>query len=379
MAIYITSNFLYGDNFEVKRGTLIIEDGIIYGITNEHIPINKNHIKYGGYILPPLINCHTHVGDTGIKDIGINKNLDDIVKPPNGLKHRYLSNISDEKLITTIYHGIEEIFNGGSSYFCDFRENGLEGIKILNKSYEKYRHNKGVYPIPIVLGRPTLKEHNIKVEIKNILNYSHGINLSGCNEYDNDILKYVGKMTKKYNKLFSIHANEHKGSVKYSLNKYGMTEIERISNLKLNPSFIIHATHTSENDLDIIEEQNIPVVVCPRANASFNVGLPNINELFNRTLIGIGTDNIMANSPSIFREMDFIYKIYHIEPTEILRFATENGAKILGIPKLGLIKEGYIGKSLTFVSCNPLRYSKNSIASIITRCEYGDSFILNLQ
>ena len=90
--IYIKSNFLYGSEFEYKKGILVIEDGIIKGFTNENIDENiKNFIEYDGVIIPPLINAHTHIGDNIIKDIGINKTLDELVKPPNGLKHKFLN------------------------------------------------------------------------------------------------------------------------------------------------------------------------------------------------------------------------------------------------------------------------------------------------
>ena len=88
--------------------------------------------------------------------------------------------------------------------------------------------------------------------------------------------------------------------------------------------------------------------------------------------LGIGTDNFMANSPSIFKEMDFIYKIYHVDPKEILKMATINGAEILGLQNTGVIKEGYI-PTFTFIkNGNILKTSKNIAASVVTRLENGD-------
>lgn len=368
--IYIKSNFLYGSEFEYKKGILVIEDGIIKGFTNENIDENiKNFIEYDGIIIPPLINAHTHIGDNVIKDIGINKTLDELVKPPNGLKHKFLNTCDDKDLIHGMLDGLHELHNNGIKYFCDFRENGLKGIMLLKKAYELFNDNNKNAVHPIILGRPTKSDELLKKEIKNILAHADGLGLSGCNEYTDSDLKFIRKQDYK---IFSIHANEHKGSVDYSKEIYGKTEIERIIDLKLNPNFIIHATHTTSHEVELLNEYNIPVVVCPRANASFNVGLPNITEfLKSDVLVGLGTDNFMANSPSLFKEMDFIYKLYHIEPKEILKFATINNAKILGLENVGLIDEGY-NASFTFIKPNSVKYSKNMVASIITRCENGD-------
>ncbi|MDK2789821.1 MAG: hypothetical protein PWP15_328 [Methanothermococcus sp.] len=365
--IYIKSNFLYGSEFEYKKGILVIEDGIIKGFTNEDV---KNVIEYEGIIIPSLINAHTHIGDTPIKDIGINKNLDELVKPPNGLKHKFLNRCNEKDLVNGMLDGLYELYENGINYFCDFRENGLNGINLLKEAVAKSKLDIK----PIILGRPTKNEENeLRDELKEILKNSDGIGLSGANEYSDEKLKFISKNTKKSNKLFSIHANEHEGSVNYSKENYGKTEIERIVDLKLNPNFIIHATHTTSQEVNILKENKIPIVVCPRANASFNVGLPNINEFIkNDLLIGIGTDNFMANSPSIFKEMDFIYKIYHIEPKEILKMATINNGKILGLKNVGLIEEGYKPVFTFIKKSNSIKNSKNIVASIITRCEKGD-------
>jgi cytosine/adenosine deaminase-related metal-dependent hydrolase len=364
--MYLQSNFLYGDDFELKKGTLVIEDGIIKGFTNEKV----DAIEYKGIVIPSLINAHTHVGDALIKDIGINKTLDELVKPPNGLKHRFLNNCNDEELIDGMLCALNELFENGVRYFCDFRENGLKGINLLKKAIYLSKLNTNA----IILGRPTKTDkEELKNELNEILNSCNGIGLSGANEYSDEALKFIYKCTKDKDGIFAIHASEHRGSLEYSLEHFGKTEIERIVDLKVKPNFIIHATHATPNDMELLKENNIDVVVCPRANASFNVGLPNIKALLEHDiLVGIGTDNFMANSPSIFKEMDFIYKIYHIEPKEILKMATINNAKILGIENVGIIKEGY-KPSFTFIKpTNAIRYSKNIVASIITRCERGD-------
>ncbi|ENN96572.1 chlorohydrolase [Methanocaldococcus villosus KIN24-T80] len=358
----IRGKFLYGEDFTLREGNLVIEEGIIKGFTNE-----REDIKFNGLIIPSIINAHTHIADNCIKDIGINKDLDELVKPPNGLKHKYLKILDDNIIIKGIRLAIDEMVSLGIRYFCDFREGGLKGVKLLRKALNNRRIKA------IILGRPI----NIDVsEIEKILFSADGIGLSGANEYNDEELKIIYNLTKKYNKIFSIHVAEHRGAVEYSIEKYGKTELKRLLELNIKPDFIIHGTHLSDEDIYLLKEKNIPTVLCVRANLYFNVGMPNIKKLMeNEIMLGIGSDNFMANSPSIFREMEFIYKLYHIEPKEILKMATINNAKILKLENVGLIDEGYKA-DLTFIKpTNAILFSKNIVASLM-RVEKGD--IINI-
>ncbi|KKL41278.1 hypothetical protein LCGC14_2367740, partial [marine sediment metagenome] len=83
-----------------------------------------------------------------------------------------------------------------------------------------------------------------------------------------------------------------------------------------------------------------------RANASLAEGIPDINQMLKaRCNIALGTDNVMINSPDIFREMDFLWKITMglnrkpISPKQILKMATVNAGKLLQ-KGIGTIERG---------------------------------------
>jgi len=87
--------------------------------------------------------------------------------------------------------------------------------------------------------------------------------------------------------------------------------------------------------------------------------------------ITIGTDNVMINSPDLFREMDFLWKTTmgihqkRIEPKNILKMTTINAGKLLG-KKIGCIKEGYLADAV-FIKKNDLDLDplRNPHASIV--------------
>ncbi|MCA9820949.1 MAG: amidohydrolase family protein, partial [Nitrosarchaeum sp.] len=102
----------------------------------------------------------------------------------------------------------------------------------------------------------------------------------------------------------------------------------------------------SQGDLHTAAKRTRGIVVCPRANASLAEGIPDI-ELMKKSgcTIGLGTDNVMINSPDMFREMDYLWKVTmglhkkRINPKEILKMATVNGGILLK-KDIGLIENG---------------------------------------
>ena len=85
-------------------------------------------------------------------------------------------------------------------------------------------------------------------------------------------------------------------------------------------------TYASKNDLRLAAKNTNGIVVCPRANASLAEGIPDIEEMMKmKCNLAIGTDNVMINSPDLFREMDFLWKVTmgihkkRIDPKQILK------------------------------------------------------------
>lgn len=107
-------------------------------------------------------------------------------------------------------------------------------------------------------------------------------------------------------------------------------------------------THASKSDLHSTAKKTRGIVICPRANSSLAEGIPDI-ELMQKSgcMLALGTDNVMINSPDMFREMDFLWKVTmglhkkRIDPKEILKMATVNGGKILK-KNIGVIGQGKI-------------------------------------
>jgi cytosine/adenosine deaminase-related metal-dependent hydrolase len=111
-----------------------------------------------------------------------------------------------------------------------------------------------------------------------------------------------------------------------------------LSHFLPNQSLIlVHNTNTNKEDLEFIANCQLPIAnlffcLCPNANDYIGNPLPNIDLLreYKATIV-IGTDSLASNHQlSVLAELQTIHQHYpHLEKSELLQWATLNGAKAL--------------------------------------------------
>ncbi|ELZ96728.1 nucleoside deaminase (cytosine deaminase, guanine deaminase) amidohydrolase,chlorohydrolase family protein [Haloferax mucosum ATCC BAA-1512] len=297
---------LRGRDFEPIEGRVVVEDGIITAI--EEVETDSTDI-----ILPAFVNAHTHLGDSIAKEAGGGLSLDELVAPPDGLKHRLLRAASTEEKVAAMHRSLRLMEQGGTATCLEFREGGVEGVGIIRQALD------GRDIEAVVLGRETADAMEI----------ADGFGASGARDAEFATLRNA---TAEAGKLFGIHAGERDA---HDINPA----------LDLEPDFLVHMVHPEPLHLERVADSEIPIVVCPRSNLVTGVGVPPVRELADRTKIALGTDNVMLNSPSMFREMEFTAKLADVSASAVLRMATVNGADIAGL-NYGLVEEGREGKLL---------------------------------
>ncbi len=300
----------------------------------------------GLLMIPGFINAHTHIGDSVGKDISLNNTVDEKIHPVFGVKSKILKNTSEEILGSFMKNTCYSMLRKGITTFADFREGGLDGVILLKKVLEDVPLRS------IILGRMEFYQNAIEIkknslfpsakypELSELLKKCDGIGVSGANENSNSVLNYYSKISK----IRAIHSAETKQSITRSKKVTGKSETIRA--LALKPDFLVHMTYASKSDLKIVSKKTRGIVICPRANSSLAEGIPDI-DLMQKSgcILALGTDNVMINSPDMFREMDFIWKVTmglhkkRIDAKEILKMATVNGGKILN-KNVGSIESG---------------------------------------
>jgi cytosine/adenosine deaminase-related metal-dependent hydrolase len=361
----------HGDHKQIHNSTILDAEGFL--------------------IIPGFINAHTHIGDSLGKDVAVDSGLDARVHPIYGAKQKILQSKPDH-LKTFIRGSALSMLKKGITTFADFREGGPEGVKLLKDAIsglpikcvvfgrvEYYVDRRS----PDTNGGGSCRENlpnSVLQTASDVLEISDGLGISGANENSDESLQQYRKLIRARNKsatdkklLTAIHAAESENSVQLSKSLTAKTEVARIMRY-LKPDIIIHMTHATKKDISLVSRKRIGVVVCPRANGIVGAGIPRVAKMLELgCIIGIGSDNVMLNSPDILRELDYIWKASRsverifLSAREILKMSTVNNAEILRL------NSGYIqgGRAADFIFIDKSHVDlypiHNPFASIVHR------------
>lgn len=287
----LEGTILAGSDLHAVEGRVVVEDGTITAI--EETTVDSEDI-----ILPAFVNAHAHIGDSIAKEAGRGLSLEALVAPPDGLKHRLLAESSTEAQIEAMGHSLAFMQQSGTGTVLDFREQGREGVKALRRAAD----GLGIEALAYGRGDPE------------VLSVADGYGASGTNDGDFATARAAAREAEK---PFAIHAGERDTS-----------DIDEA--LALDPDHLVHMVHAEREHLEQVAEREIPIVVSPRSNLVTGVGLPPVSTLRKYTTVALGTDNVMLNGPSMFRELEFLAKCCAVSARTALRMATRAGAEVAG-------------------------------------------------
>jgi len=366
---------LAGDELQViENAALVVQSGRIVRI-GDPLPGSKVVDMRGKVLCPMFINAHTHVGDTGAKELGSGKSLPEVVIPPHGLKHRFLNALDSETQTTMMRHALKEMLFNGVIAHADFREQGLKGVRMLRRACE------GLPLRTLILGRMEEKAppEQTEAEAREILREADGIGVRDVRSYDLNVLARLRQAFP--HQVFAAHASENREEEKLSISQTGRGQTAR--HIDWKPDFLVHLIYPPAEDIRRAAEQGIIGVACPRTNCIIGDGLPDLN-LWQRCGLpfALGTDNMMFNSPDMLREMDYASRLtrgVHGDPTAIesltvLKAATIVGARALRLDKeLGSLAEGKEASFIAFDFQSPnLTYQQNIHSAIVHRATAAD-------
>ena len=338
--MYLEGTVLVGRDFEPVEGRVVVADG-------EIVRIEQESVESDDVILPAFVNAHTHIGDSIAKEAGEGLSLDELVAPPDGLKHRLLRAADHEEKVAAMARTLRYMESTGTGTFLEFREGGVDGVAALRDALAGEGVEFGERAIEsVVFGR----------DDSDVLSVADGYGASGARDADFDAVRTE---TREAGKLFGIHAGERDAD---DINPA----------MDLDPDFLVHMVHAEEIHLERLDDRGTPVVVCPRSNLVTNVGVPSIRELAERTTVALGTDNVMTDSPSMFREMEFAAKLSDLPAREILRMATVNGAEIAGLNR-GVVEPGADADLLVLDGdSDNLAGARDLVRAVVRRAGHAD-------
>ena len=326
------------------------DNKIIYVGTDYQGEYDKVIDAIGKIVMPGLINCHTHLGMSIFRatndDLTLDSWLNDKIWPIE-------DKLTDDDLYYTTLLSMVEMIKTGSTCFNDMyfgykgsipaiKKCGVRGIygrclmgnmdkdsicrvDDFKKLYEKYKDDDKI--------RLSIAPHALYT----------------CNlEY----LKLCSDLAKEYNLPIHIHLSENMNEVKTVTNKFGMKPMEVLDKVGMLEKRVIlgHGTFLSDSEINMIKDRDVSVCTNPVSNLNLGCGIADLVKYKKNGInVCLGTDGQgSGNSLNLFYTMslvDYLQKGKYEDPTvmssyDILKMATINGAKALGIDDIGSIEVG---------------------------------------
>jgi formimidoylglutamate deiminase len=155
-----------------------------------------------------------------------------------------------------------------------------------------------------------------------------------------DWLEEIGRYSEREGVVLHVHACEQPREIEDCLAAYGVRPIELLARSGcLGPrTTVVHATHASDAELDLLHDACARICVCPTTEANLGDGFAPIDRICGRRIgVCIGSDsNVRIDPLEELRELEGIARRLtlsrDIVPLErLLAFGSDEGAAALGI------------------------------------------------
>lgn len=265
---------LVGEELEVRREVCLhLSDGIIESIESWASCPQRRLGGASAVLVPQPVNAHVHSADHAFPEFGTSGELEELVAPPNGLKHRLLSSTPPERLVEAMAEAYRVASSAGTGLLIDFREGGGEGCLLARKAMEAI----GGMEV-LLLGRPGPGWPR------------------GCDG--------LGAPSPLYYEDFEELARRHRPAMAH----VAETREARIKGdleaaLRAGLDAVVHGTHLSDEDLAALADAGVGLIFCPSSNLWHSVGAPPVAKAIELGVrISLGTDNAAWSPPNVWLE-----------------------------------------------------------------------------
>ncbi len=309
----------------------------------------------GRLLIPGLYNCHTHLPMTLFRgygeDLPLDRWLNDRIWPAEEL-------LTDESVYNaTLFTLAESLKNGIVSvsdmyFFCDSIARAVcdAGIKAnISRSVLSFDPNADMSQDERIRESADLYEKwngaqdgRIRIELSLHAEYTNTMNSA----------RYVAAMAKDLHTGLHIHLSETKKEHEECIARHGMTPAAFFAaagafDVPVNAA---HCVWVTDEDIALMSEKGVSVSHNPASNLKLGSGIMPLDRLLGAGVnVALGTDsNASNNTQDILKELYLAALLTkgttglpdRIRGEQLVKLATENGAKLQGRADCGRIEAG---------------------------------------
>ena len=390
----ITNTAYLNENYDIEIGkTIQIEnDRIIRIANNDQFDGFDTEIMDGSDLLfmPGLIDSHLHIGQQLLKG----KVLDAKGIIWQNIMLPFESTLDERKMALNAKLAALEMIHAGTTSFIDAGSYHMESAcEILAQSglrgaVSYSTMDDDTLPESICeTAKDALNKTNQLYDCwHNVGNLKVFYSLRSLLSVSKECIEMISQEAINRKAMLQVHMNEYEKEVDTIIKQTGMRPYEYLASLNcLNERFIgAHSLLLDEHEMQLLIEHDCKVVHCPFSNSGKS--LPNTPELIKKgVVVALGSDGAAHGGLSLWNEMRILRCMMNVThglnqgnrsimpAKDLLKMATENGAKLLQEPNLGKIKEGYLADMIAIdLSSSHLCWSHNYTNTLVECVNEGD-------
>jgi 5-methylthioadenosine/S-adenosylhomocysteine deaminase len=335
----------------------------------------------GGFVLPGLINTHTHLGMTLFRGAADDRDLQGFLAAVWPLEERF---VTPETVRLGVSIAVAESLQAGVTTAADMyfyadtsarvaEEIGfrlITGPSLLNGLTVEHEDFEAAF----AAARMWLAEHEPGLALRPSICPHSAYTLTRKQ------LLRVAALGAEFDALVQIHAAENAGEIDAVREQHDATPIEilQATGILEGNVLLAHAVHLSDTDLDILEnrfERSRGLAHCPASNMKLASGVARAPEILARGIaLGLGTDGpASSNDLDMFAAMRLSGMLHSltsgpgaVTSRQLVEMATIGGARALGIDHLiGSIEVGKLADLVVLDGASPLAVGADPYSTLV--------------
>ena len=397
MKVYQQVNIVTCDqDFHVYlNGILAVKDSqIVYvGLEKPEILEQAEQIidYQGAWIMPGLVNCHTHSAMTDLRGIRDDSNLhewlNDYIWPAE-------AEFTPDMITKAVKEALTEMLQSGTTTFNDmYNPNGID----IEQIYQAVKSSKmRCYFSPTLFSSEAESTaetiSRTRAIIETIIGYENPnfkVMVAPHSPYScsRDLLAESLDMAKELNIPIHIHVAETKEESGIILKRYGKRPLAFLEELGYldHPSVFAHGGELNEREIERLATSHVAIAHNPISNLKLASGIAPIIQLQKAGVaVGIATDSVASNNNlDMFEEGRIATLLQKMKSGDASQFPIETalkaltieGAKVLGMEhQIGSLE---VGKQADFLVIQPqgkihLQPQENMLSHLVYTVKSSD-------
>ena len=376
-------------------GILALENSQIVYVGQENQEILKQAdqiIDYqGAWIMPGLVNCHTHSAMTGLRGIRDDSNLhewlEDYIWPAE-------AEFTPEMTTKAVKEALTEMLQSGTTTFNDmYNTNGVE----IEKIYEAVKASKmRCYFSPTLFSSDVettdetiAKTRAVIGTIKGYQDPNFKVMVAPHSPYScsRELLEASLNLAKEEDIPLHIHVAETKEESGIILKRYGKRSIAFLDELGYldHQAVFAHGVELNEAEITRLADSQVAIAHNPISNLKLASGIAPVVQLQQAGVpVGIATDSVASNNNlDMFEEGRTAALLQKMKSGDASQFPIETalkaltieGAKVLGMEdEIGSLE---VGKQADFLVIQPqgkihLQPQENMLSHLVYAVKSSD-------